>query len=83
MQMEDWQCLHSAPVFLCFKGDKINTNFSSTWPEKPKGKSLSMAKIEWVGSLSSGKVMVTKSSVVLSSFACYTVSIVPMLYIYL
>lgn len=79
--MEDWQCLPSAPVFLFCKGDNMNTNFSSMWPEEPKGKSLSMAKIEWVGSLSSGKVMVTKSSMVLSSFACYTVSIIPMLYV--
>lgn len=48
------RCLSSSSVFPCYRKSENNPIFSSKWPEKPKGRSLSVAKYKQAGSLSVG-----------------------------
>lgn len=58
-------------VPLCYRRSENNPIFSSKWPEKPKGRSLSIAKYKQAGSLSVGKAG-TEYPWSFLGFVCYT-----------
>lgn len=60
-------------VPLCYRRSENNPIFSSKWPEKPKGRFLSIAKYKQAGSLSVGKAG-TEWSPILSRFCLLHIS---------
>lgn len=60
-------------VPLCYRRSENNPIFSSKWPEKPKGRFLSIAKYKQAGSLSVGKAG-TEWSLILSRFCLLHIS---------